>query len=191
LPQRAVPRAWDTDTERAAVAHASVSCSTSIGGEVDDAPTLELRHPTEGETHAPSRHGLADPERTSQLAGEIDRRASPQLGRAGIVQHGAGVVVAIKAERRADHLVARPMALGADVGVIVDATTSPPPAVTIPGGPDGVHGAEAGGGQGEEDGRISGHRFGDALSALETRPHQMASIAPVDLGTGRTAHLAA
>jgi hypothetical protein len=83
------------------------------------------------------------------------------------------------------------MALRADVGAIVDATTPPLPAVTIAGGPDGVHGAEAGGGQGEEDGRISGYRFGDALSTLETRPHQMASIAPVDLGAGRAAHLAA
>ena len=160
------------------------------GVEVDDAPTLELRHPTEGETHAPGRHGLADPERTSQLAGEIDRRATPQLGRTGIVQNGAGVVVAIRAQRRADHLFARPMPLRAHIGAIVDATTPSPPAVTIPSGPDGVHGAEPGGGQGKEDGRISGNRFGDALSTLEARPHQMASIAPVDLGAGRAAHLA-
>ena len=104
------------------------------GVEVDDAPTLELRHPTEGETQAPGRHGLADSERRSQLAGEIDRGATPQLGRTGIVQHGAGVVVAIRAGRRADHLVARPMPLRADVGAIVDATTPPLPTVTIPSG---------------------------------------------------------
>ena len=36
-----------------------------------------------------------------------------------------------------------------------------------------------------------GNRFGDALSTLETRPNQMASIAPVDLGACRTAHFAA
>jgi len=82
------------------------------------------------------------------------------------------------------------MALRAHVGVIVDATTQDPPAVTIAGGPDGVHGAESGGGQGEEDCRISGNRFGDAFSTLETRPHQMARIAPVDLGAGRATHLA-
>jgi hypothetical protein len=158
---------------------------------MDDAPTLELRHPTEGETNAPGCQGLADPERRSQLAGEIDRGATPQLGRAGIVQHGAGVVVAIRAEWRADDLVARPMPSPADGGVIVDATTPPPPTVTIPSGPDGVHGTKAGCGQGEKDCRISGNRFGDAFSTLKTRPHQMASIAPVDLGAGRTAHLAA
>ena len=161
------------------------------GVEVDDAPSLELCHPTEGETYAPRRHGLAEPEGRSQLAGEIDRCATPQFGRAGIVQHGAGVVIAIRAERRADRLVARPMALRAHVGAFVDATTPVPPAVTIASGPDGVHGAKAGCGQGDKDCRISGNRFGDALSTLETRPHQMASIAPVDLGASRAAHLAA
>jgi hypothetical protein len=63
--------------------------------------------------------------------------------------------------------------------------------VTIASGPDGVHGTKSRGGQGEKDGRISGNRFGDAFSTLKTRPHQMASIAPVDLGAGRAAHLAA
>ncbi len=72
----------------------------------------------------------------------------------------------------------------------MDATTPAPPAVTLASGPDGVHGTKAGCGQGEEDGRISGNCFGDALSTLETRPHQMASIAPVDLGAGRATHLA-
>ena len=83
------------------------------------------------------------------------------------------------------------MALRTDVGVIVDATTPTLPTVTIPSSPNGVHGTKAGCGQGEKDGRMSGNRFGDALSTLKTRPHQMASIAPVDLGEGRTARLAA
>jgi hypothetical protein len=83
------------------------------------------------------------------------------------------------------------MALRTDVGAIMDATTPTLPTMTISSSPDGVHGTEAGCGQSKKDGRMFGNRFGDAFSTLETRPHQMASIAPVDLGACRTAHLAA
>jgi hypothetical protein len=53
-----------------------------------------------------------------------------------------------------------------------------------------VHDAEAGSGQGQEDSRVGGDRFVDALAPFETGTQEMAGITSVQRGARGTAQLA-
>jgi hypothetical protein len=156
---------------------------------VDHATTLELGHPAKREPQQLCGLGLADAQRSRQLASQIDHRPTPQLRRTGVLEHSADVVVTVGAQRCTHEFVVGSVALSADRGAAVDTTRAETTVMTVASGPHGVDCAEAGGGQGEEDGWVLGDAVWDSLSALEPRAHQMTSIASVDRGTCRAAHL--
>jgi hypothetical protein len=60
--------------------------------------------------------------------------------------------------------------------------------MTLAIGPHGVDGAEARGGQGEEDSWVLGDAVRNAFPAFEPRTDQMPSVAAVDLGARRASH---
>ena len=192
------------DTSEQPLHTRSASCSTPRGGMHPRArPPARWRgggRRPDAETRPPGRtRGVGTfaaslwltPSADAELAGEVDHRATPQLGRAGVVQHGAGVVVALGAQRRADELVACDRCR----------------CVQMPGRPwrqrrraarDGTNPAartvctapKLGAVRVRKTAGCSATATGNALSTLESRAHQMTSVAPVDRGTGGTAHLA-
>ncbi len=121
------------------------------------------------------------------LAGEgpaqCDGEAPPQLGGAGVEQHRAGVVVAVRAHRFAELVVISGVLLRA--GHADAMRTGPGVSAWMTGQclavafPASVDGAEGGCGQGGEGARVVGDGGGDAFAAGQSGADEL-----VDLGAG-------
>jgi hypothetical protein len=109
-------------------------------------------------------------------------------GDQGVPDHGPGVVVAVQADRRAQRRVAGEMPDATAAGPAVGAAGLGPggPAHLDPAAPDaaGVDGAEAGGGEGDEQPRMPADGLGDAFAASQAPLEELVGVGPVDLGTG-------
>jgi hypothetical protein len=159
--------------------------------EVHDTTALEFGHPARGEAQDVGGICLTATEHRCQSALDVDGGAPPQLGRGGVLQDGADVVVTVGAQRRAEHPV------GAEVTVIA----GEPPSVRASGGgvrarlarragPGAMDGPESRCGQVQEDGGVCGDRLVDALAAFEAGPDEVAGIPSVYRGAGGTLELA-
>ena len=157
--------------------------------QVHDAAALELRHPAEGQPDALLRLPLGPPESAGQVAQHVDGGPPPQLGRTGVLQHGALEVVAVLAEWSANHGVAVIVMLRTRQLAAVHSTWPTGTGMARPAVSGRVDGTEAGGGQGQQDGGPLGHGLVDPLAADQPGPDEVAGIPSVDGGTRRAAAL--
>jgi hypothetical protein len=155
---------------------------------VDDATDLVLSNLDEPDPYLLAQLLLGDPEQAGQLAGEVDGEAAPQFRREGVEQDMPGVVVAVGAQRLAEPWIVRMVDAGTgDVAamwaaalVCIAAGAAGQSAATSARA-SGVHGSEAGGGQGGEHARVRGHGFGHAFAAGQAGADDLPSIVLVDL----------
>src|SRR5262249_30196092 len=144
--------------------------------------------------------GVGDPDLAGQrcvgepgLAGESaaqgDGEPTPQFRGAGIDQDGAGVVVAVRAQRLPELRVITGVTPAArhETAVWADPATSTgaaaqESAVFLPAGVDR---AERWCGERCEHTRVLGHGGGDALAAAQACANHLVDVSAVDLGTGR------
>ena len=157
------------------------------GVEVDQAAGLELGHLGIRQLHLPGPGSLGG---AGQLAADRDGGAAPQFGGVRVPDDGGGVVVAVRAQRPSQGGVGVfvPLAAGqappvlAEGGFAAGAASGGPAAGQLAAG---VHGPEAGGGEGGEHARMRPHRVGDAFAAGEPGADQLVGVPPVGLGAGR------
>ena len=176
---------WRSDRQKGAVLHATPGLD-----KYRDTTALELSHPAEREPDRSGDVGLGAPEDGSKVALGVDHRPTPQFGGAGVVEHGADVVVAVEAQGRPDETVVPSVALHTRKGATVAAPCSCVPGVTGAVDFRGMDGPEARSGKGEEDGRVLAHGFVDTLATLEPGPYEVAGVTPVNGGTRRATDLA-
>ena len=125
-----------------------------------------------------------------ELAADRDRGPAPQFGGVRVPDDGGGVVVAVRAQRPSQGGVGvfvplpagQTAAMLAERGFAAGAALGGPAAGQLAAG---VHGSEAGGGEGGEHARMRPHRVGDAFAAGEPGADQLVGVAPVGLGAGR------
>jgi len=149
------------------------------GVQVHDTTALELGHPAEGEPNRTTCIRLRTTEHGGELALGVDHRAPPQLRGAGVLEHGAHVVVAIGAEGSPDQLVSALVSITAALRSAVGAASPRIAGVTRGHGRGRVDGTETRDGQSQEHGRVQGNRLTDALAALKSGPDEVAGISPV------------
>ena len=158
------------------------------GVEVDRAPLLELGHLHVGEPEQSAGLAGREPEEGPEGPQGVDGGAAPELGHAGVEEHGALVVVAVGTEGLADGTVRagvsqptdeRPAVPAAGPGRMARAVRPPP-----------VDRTEARGCQGQQHGRMVTDGLRYVLAATESRGHQGEGVAPVEGGTGWTDRLA-
>ena len=157
------------------------------GVEVDRAPPLELDHLHVGQPQLPGRFPGTHAEQCPEGPQGVDGGPAPELGDPGVEQHRSLVVVAPGTEGLADEFV----------GLVVPASADQRPPVGAGGtgrmagavGSPAVDGAEARGGEGQEDGRVLGDGLGDVLATPEPCGHQGEGVSPVEGGTGWTERL--
>jgi len=75
------------------------SVQADHGVEVDDATRLVFGHLDEPDSHQGAEQLLGDAEAAGQVPGQVGDEPAPQVGRAGVEQHGCFVVVAVRAHR--------------------------------------------------------------------------------------------
>jgi hypothetical protein len=159
---------------------------------VDDAAVLVFGDLDEPDPDLAAQLALGDSGQAGELARQVDGEPAPQLGGERVEQHVPGVVIAIRAHRRAQPRVLVVVMTGAgQVAAVraaplvgVAARTACQGAATAAGA-DGVHRAEPGCGQGREHARMRGDGFRDALAAGQSGPDDLAGIALVLSGISR------
>jgi hypothetical protein len=145
--------------------------------EVDGSALLVFGDLGEGDAGVVAEAALAQACALGDLAAEVDREAPPEVTCVGVPEDGGFVVVGVGVERGAEGVV---------VLVVVEAA-----AAWAAVGAAVVDRAEARGGEGSEDARVSGDVFRGALAAAQSGGDQVEGVAAVDLGAGRTAGSAA
>jgi hypothetical protein len=86
---------------------------------VDDAAVLVFGHLDEADPHLAAQLALGDPGQPGELARQVDREPAPQLGGERVEQHVPGVVIAVRAQRRAEPGVVLAVVAGArDVAAV-------------------------------------------------------------------------
>jgi hypothetical protein len=151
--------------------------------EVDRAPTLVLGHLGIGDPDQPTQPGLVQADQAAQGTLDGDGGPPPQLRGQGVPEHLRLGVVAGRTQwlpqPRVIHVMAMPAAsplavrAAGTLAVRMAGQDQPPLGLAR------VDPAEAGGGEGDEQPRMGGHRLGDALAAL-----QAGLLVPHDLPRG-------
>jgi hypothetical protein len=149
--------------------------------EVDYPSPLELGHFGVRDSNQPAQLPLLEADQPPEGTLDSDGRAAPQLRRQGVPEHLRLGVVAGRAERLAQPRVvllvampaASPGAMRAAGTLAVGVTRQHQPTLRFP----RMYAAEAGGGEGDEQPRMGGHRLGDALAALQPGGEELVASA--------------
>ena len=159
--------------------------------EVDDATPLVFGDLGVGDPDLRGEGLAGEPGLAGQGPAQGDGEPAPQLGRAGVEQDRAGVVVAVRAQRLAEPVVVSGVLLAAGqadavrAGLVFPAwSAGQHPAVFLAAGVDR---AERRRGEGDEDARVVGDGGGDALAAGQPGADELVGVGAVDLGAGRAA----
>ena len=159
--------------------------------EVDNAAPLIFGHLGVGDLDLRGESLASEPGVAGESPAEGDCEPAPQFGGAGVEQDGAGVVVAVRAQRPAEPVVISGMLLAAGQADAVRASLALPagtagqnPAVFLAAGVDR---AERRRGERDKDARVVGDGGGDALAPGEPGADELVGVGAVDLGAGRAA----
>jgi hypothetical protein len=154
---------------------------------VDRPAPLELSHLGIGDADQLAQLSLLEADQPTDGTVDGDGGSPPELGRQGVPEHLRMGVIAGRAQRlpqpRVVLLVAMPaaspgaMRTAGTLAVGVTRQHQPPLRSAR------VDAAEAGGGEGDEQPRMGGHRLGDALAALQPGGQELVGVSPVG---GRT-----
>ena len=165
---------------------------------VDDAAGLVFGDLDEPDPDLRAQLLLGDPGQAGQLAGQVDGEPAPQFRGEGVEQDVPGVVVAVRAHRLAEPRIVGMVGAGAGDVAAVGAAALVASRRGRQGswrprrlGAGGVHGPEAGGGEGGEHARVRGHGVGDAFAAGQAGADDLPGVVLVDLGAGGADVLAA
>lgn len=152
---------------------------------MDQSAALELGYPYEGDPGVPGEAADADAGRGGDVPSGAEGEPVPQPPGVRLPQHGAGVVVAVRAGRLPEHRVSGRVdgraRQRAPVFAGAAGTSGPAPQLRAV-GPDalGVDRAEARRGEGGEQARVPGDGLRYAFAAGQAGADELVGVAAVD-----------